>query len=84
MRGGRGKAKIILCSHRCLLSLLMPVHLSDEFSSMGGLLAADALIEFVQTRPNPTAPLWPNIIACLAYDTPVSQSLLFSFVVQSC
>ncbi|TCD70412.1 hypothetical protein EIP91_003493 [Steccherinum ochraceum] len=38
--------------------------------SMGGLLAADALIEFVRTRPDPNAPLWPNIIACLAYDTP--------------
>lgn len=38
---------------------------------MGGLLAADALIEFARTRPDPTAPLWPNIIACLAFDTPV-------------
>ncbi|KAH8106000.1 hypothetical protein BXZ70DRAFT_1004290 [Cristinia sonorae] len=38
--------------------------------SMGGLLIADALIEFVRTRPDPNAPLWPNIIACLAYDTP--------------
>ncbi|KAL4241881.1 putative lipase ROG1 family protein [Abortiporus biennis] len=38
--------------------------------SMGGLLAADALIEFVNTRPDPRAPLWPNIIACLAFDTP--------------
>ncbi|KAH9912620.1 uncharacterized protein BXZ73DRAFT_56148, partial [Epithele typhae] len=38
--------------------------------SMGGLLAADALIEFVQTLPDKYAPLWPNIVACLAYDTP--------------
>ncbi|KAI0711079.1 hypothetical protein C8T65DRAFT_648099 [Cerioporus squamosus] len=38
--------------------------------SMGGLLAADALIEFVRTRPDKKAPLWPNIVACLAYDTP--------------
>ncbi|THH29141.1 hypothetical protein EUX98_g5046 [Antrodiella citrinella] len=38
--------------------------------SMGGLLAADALIEFVRTRPDTKAPLWPNIVACLAYDTP--------------
>lgn len=37
---------------------------------MGGLLAADALIEFVRTRPDQSAPLWPNIVACLAYDTP--------------
>ncbi|EKM59798.1 uncharacterized protein PHACADRAFT_206021 [Phanerochaete carnosa HHB-10118-sp] len=38
--------------------------------SMGGLLAADALIEFVRTRPDQSAPLWPNIVACLAFDTP--------------
>lgn len=38
--------------------------------SMGGLLAADSLIEFVRTRPDNRAPLWPNILACLAFDTP--------------
>ncbi|KZT72503.1 hypothetical protein DAEQUDRAFT_663996 [Daedalea quercina L-15889] len=38
--------------------------------SMGGLLAADSLIEFVRTRPDSRAPLWPNIIACIAFDTP--------------
>ncbi|KAI9001402.1 hypothetical protein BD414DRAFT_431911 [Trametes punicea] len=38
--------------------------------SMGGLLAADALIEFVNTRPDSLAPLWPNIVACIAFDTP--------------
>ncbi|OBZ76744.1 hypothetical protein A0H81_03690 [Grifola frondosa] len=38
--------------------------------SMGGLLAADSLIDFVDTRPDKMAPLWPNIIACLAFDTP--------------
>ena len=38
---------------------------------MGGLLAADALIQFVQCRPDAEAPLWPRIIACLAFDTPV-------------
>ncbi|KAI0368101.1 hypothetical protein BV20DRAFT_1045197 [Pilatotrama ljubarskyi] len=38
--------------------------------SMGGLLAADALIEFVNTRPDKRAPLWPNIVACIAFDTP--------------
>lgn len=43
----------------------------DSRRSMGGLLAADALIEFARTRPDPKAPLWPNIIACLAFDTPV-------------
>ncbi|KIJ70117.1 hypothetical protein HYDPIDRAFT_121556 [Hydnomerulius pinastri MD-312] len=38
--------------------------------SMGGLLAADALLEFVNTRPDQNAPLWPRIIACIAFDTP--------------
>ncbi|OJA09290.1 hypothetical protein AZE42_03134 [Rhizopogon vesiculosus] len=38
--------------------------------SMGGLLAADALLAFVNSRPDKKAPLWPNIIACIAFDTP--------------
>ena len=37
---------------------------------MGGLLAADALIAFANSRSDKDAPLWPNIIACIAYDTP--------------
>ncbi|KAF5358946.1 hypothetical protein D9758_004748 [Tetrapyrgos nigripes] len=38
--------------------------------SMGGLLAADGLLEFVKSRPDTQAPLWPKIIACIAFDTP--------------
>jgi len=38
--------------------------------SMGGLIAADALRLFVQSRQHPNAPLWPRIIACLGFDTP--------------
>ncbi|KAG2156219.1 hypothetical protein DEU56DRAFT_225034 [Suillus clintonianus] len=38
--------------------------------SMGGLLAADALLAFVNSRPDKDAPLWPKIIACIAFDTP--------------
>lgn len=38
--------------------------------SMGGLLAADALLAFVNSRPDKNAPLWPKIIACIAFDTP--------------
>ncbi|KAJ2931740.1 hypothetical protein H1R20_g5359, partial [Candolleomyces eurysporus] len=38
--------------------------------SMGGLLAADSLREFVGSRPDEKSPLWPKIIACLAFDTP--------------
>ncbi|KAH6915132.1 hypothetical protein BKA70DRAFT_1368913 [Coprinopsis sp. MPI-PUGE-AT-0042] len=38
--------------------------------SMGGLLAADTLREFVNTKPDKNAPLWPNIVALLAFDTP--------------
>lgn len=51
-----------------------PLHQGPEYScpsSMGGLLAADSLIEFINTRPDKLAPLWPNIIACIAFDTPV-------------
>lgn len=43
---------------------------------MGGLLAADSINAFIHTRPDVNAPLWPNIIACLAFDTPVSTTLL--------
>lgn len=38
--------------------------------SMGGLLAADTLLALYKSRVDETAPLWPNIIACIAYDTP--------------
>ncbi|KAJ8523537.1 hypothetical protein ONZ45_g112 [Pleurotus djamor] len=38
--------------------------------SMGGLLVADSLLEFIKTRPDESAPLWPNIVACIALDTP--------------
>jgi hypothetical protein len=43
--------------------------------SMGGLLAADTLREFVNTKPDKSAPLWPNIVALLAFDTPVRSIL---------
>ena len=39
--------------------------------SMGGLLVADSIYEFIHTRPDTDAPLWPNVVACLAFDTPV-------------
>ncbi|KAF8592227.1 hypothetical protein K439DRAFT_1626236 [Ramaria rubella] len=38
--------------------------------SMGGLLAADTFIAMANSRPDKSAPLWPRIIACLAFDTP--------------
>jgi hypothetical protein len=38
---------------------------------MGGLLVADSVYEFIHTRPDTDAPLWPNVVACLAFDTPV-------------
>lgn len=47
---------------------------------MGGLLAADALTEFVQSRPDKTAPLWPNIIACIAFDTPVGLNAFLTIL----
>lgn len=42
---------------------------------MGGLLAADTLLAMVYSRPDKQAPLWPRIIACIAFDTPVRSSL---------
>ncbi|KAL5507804.1 hypothetical protein ACEPAH_5422 [Sanghuangporus vaninii] len=38
--------------------------------SMGGLVAADSLIGMVNSRPDKLAPLWPKVIACIAFDTP--------------
>lgn len=38
--------------------------------SMGGLVAADAVLHFVKERPDRRAPLFPRVIACLSYDTP--------------
>ncbi|KAF9453026.1 hypothetical protein P691DRAFT_771759 [Macrolepiota fuliginosa MF-IS2] len=38
--------------------------------SMGGFLAADSLLEFMKTRPDHGAPLWPKIVACITFDTP--------------
>ncbi|KAF7775923.1 hypothetical protein Agabi119p4_4316 [Agaricus bisporus var. burnettii] len=38
--------------------------------SMGGFLAADSVLEFVKTLPDKDCPLWPNIIACVTFDTP--------------
>ena len=71
--GGAGKAKIVLCGHRCVPDFFAygSVPIGTRKTSMGGILAADALIQFVQNRPDAGAPLWPRIIACLAFDTPV-------------
>jgi alpha-beta hydrolase superfamily lysophospholipase len=71
--GGSSRAKIVICGHRHVDSSLSgswPIFLLSQ--SMGGLLAADSIKEFIHTRPDIHAPLWPNIIACLAFDTPVS------------
>jgi hypothetical protein len=43
---------------------------------MGGLLAADTLLEIINSRPDKKAPVWPKIIACIAFDTPVRVSVL--------
>ena len=43
---------------------------------MGGLLIADTLLEFINTRPDKRCPLWPKIIACIAFDTPARSFLL--------
>ena len=49
---------------------LLPILIAKSVS-MGGLLAADTLRAFVQSRPDKTAPLWPKIVALVAFDTPV-------------
>lgn len=51
---------------------------TDSSGSMGGLLAADTLLEFFRSRPDEGAPLWPRLIACIAFDTPVSVSPLLN------
>ena len=40
--------------------------------SMGGLVAADTCLNLAKWRADQTAPLWPNVIACVCFDTPVS------------
>jgi hypothetical protein len=75
--GGSSRAKIVLCGHRYVgssLSESLAYLLLSQ--SMGGLLAADSIKEFIHTRPDIHAPLWPNIIACLAFDTPVCASFV--------
>lgn len=42
---------------------------------MGGLLIADAVSRIVQSTRE-TDPLWPNVVATIAYDTPVSSTLI--------
>lgn len=76
---GSGSAKIVLCGHRYALlqSLIGNQSLISYVPSMGGLLVADSLCEFVNTRADKKAPLWPKIIACIAFDTPVRKILLF-------
>ncbi|KAL7410976.1 hypothetical protein BDY24DRAFT_371693 [Mrakia frigida] len=38
--------------------------------SMGGLLAADALLKIARSRPDVSSFLWPRIIGLIAFDTP--------------
>jgi len=72
---GLGSAKIVLCGHGCIPQSKIYIFLKlIGLFSMGGLLAADSLREFVKTRPDKAIPLWPKIVACIAYDTPVRES----------
>ncbi|KAG9017448.1 hypothetical protein FRB93_007563 [Tulasnella sp. JGI-2019a] len=38
--------------------------------SMGGLLAADACLALSRSRVDEKAPIWPNVIALISFDTP--------------
>jgi hypothetical protein len=40
---------------------------------MGGLLVADTLIQMADSRVDKEAPLWPKIVAVIAFDTPVGR-----------
>jgi hypothetical protein len=40
---------------------------------MGGLLVADTFLAMAASRPDKGAPLWPKIVALLAFDTPVGD-----------
>ena len=51
---------------------------------MGGLLAADTLLEFANSRPDEQAPLWPRIIALIAFDTPVCAQFPWFICVSHC
>ena len=44
-------------------------HLSN---SMGGLLIADSVLRMQAHKQQPSEPLWPRVIAVIAFDTPVS------------
>jgi hypothetical protein len=71
--GGAGKAKIVLCGHR--YNQFHPQTDPPSIyarTSMGGLLAADILIQLADSRVDKVAPLWPRVIALIAFDTPVS------------
>lgn len=37
---------------------------------MGGLLIADTVLAIANSRVEKASPLWPRIIACIAFDTP--------------
>lgn len=52
--GGAGKAKVVLCGH-----------------SMGGLLIADGVLSLrANAAGGPDEPLWPRVVAVIAFDTP--------------
>jgi hypothetical protein len=40
---------------------------------MGGLLLADAIISIKAHAADPGAPLWPRVVALIAFDTPVRR-----------
>ncbi|KAF7352637.1 Catalytic protein [Mycena venus] len=70
--GGAGRAKLVLCGHRYIASSPSSTALDKSYPfSMGGLLAADTLREFLKGRKTqPEFVLWPKIIGIIAFDTP--------------
>lgn len=72
--GGSGSVKLVLCGHRSVThapSMLVFLAHATHGGSMGGLLIADTLLEFNSHRVGASSPFWPEIIACIGFDTPV-------------
>ena len=56
----------------------MPKWFRKMVISMGGLIAADALIRVADSNGGVDANnMWPSIVGCLAFDTPVCDELFF-------
>lgn len=70
----QGKNRIVRAQVRNANETVLFTSTLTTLLSMGGLLAADTFLAIAHARPDKTAPLWPRIVACIAFDTPVRPS----------